>query len=82
MHPARRDFDEAHQAGTIPDLDIYRSANQLVKQHSAEATIFAAMNADAMLDRGDLDGERVWLRIIRAIEELLQRQPTAGEVQH
>ena len=40
------------------------------------------MNADAMLDKGDLDGQRVWMRIIRAIEELLQRQPEAGEVQH
>ena len=40
------------------------------------------MNADVMLDMGDLDGQRVWLRIIRAIEELLQREPKAGEVQH
>ncbi len=39
------------------------------------------MNTDAMLDRGDMDGQRVWLRIIRAIGEL-QRQPEAGEVQH
>ncbi len=64
------------------DLDINRSANLLVERHGAEATIHAAMNADAMLDRGDLDGQRVWLRIIRAIEELLQRQPKAGKVQH
>ena len=45
----------------IPELDIYRTANLLVKQHGAEATIHAAMRADAMLDRGDIDGERVWL---------------------
>ncbi len=64
------------------DLDIYRAANLLVERHGPEATIHAAMNADAMLDRGDLDGQRVRLRIILAIEELLQRQPKAGEVQH
>ena len=52
------------------DLDIYRAANLLVKQHGAEATIHAAMNADAMLDQGDLDGERVWLRIREAVDEL------------
>ena len=48
-------------------LDIYRSANLIVKQHGAEAPIEAAMKADAMLDRGDLDGQRVWLRILAAV---------------
>ena len=65
----------------MSSLDIYRSAHLLVKQHGAEASIHAAMNADAMLEKGDLDGQRVWLRNIRAIEKL-QRQPKAGEVQH
>ncbi len=34
----------------IPDLDIYRSTNILVKQHGEDA---------AMLDEGDLDGYAV-----------------------
>jgi hypothetical protein len=33
----------------IPDLDIYRTAQLLVKQHGADAPIHAAMRADAML---------------------------------
>ncbi len=37
------------------DLDIYRSANILVKQHGEDAPIHAAMRADAMLEAGDLD---------------------------
>ncbi len=36
----------------IPDLDIYRSANLLVKQHGEDAPIHAAMRADAMLEAG------------------------------
>ncbi len=40
----------------IPDLDIYRSANVLVKRHGKDAPIHAAMRADAMLEAGDLDG--------------------------
>ncbi len=40
----------------IPDLDIYRSANVLVKRHGQDAPIKAAMRADAMLEKGDLDG--------------------------
>ena len=37
----------------IPDLDIYRSANLLVKQHGDDAPIEAVMRADAMLEKGD-----------------------------
>ncbi len=40
----------------IPDLDIYRSANVLVRRHGEDAPIHAAMRADAMLDKSDLDG--------------------------
>ncbi len=40
----------------IPDLDIYRSAQVLVKQHGQDAPIEAAMRADAMLERGYLAG--------------------------
>ena len=64
------------------DLDIYRSAKLLVKQHGKEAPIHAALNADAMLEKGDLDGQAVWLRIVRAIEELLQARPIDGELVH
>ncbi len=40
----------------ISDLDIWRSANLLVKQHGKDAPVHAAMRADAMLEAGDLDG--------------------------
>ena len=40
----------------IPNLDIYRSAQVLVKHHGEDAPIEAAMRADAMLETGDLDG--------------------------
>jgi len=57
----------------IPDLDIYRSANLLVKRHGQDAPIRAAMRADAMLEAGDLDGLAVWKRILRVVEELQRR---------
>ncbi len=62
-----------------PDLDIYRSANLLVKQHGEDAPIEAAMRADAMLEKGDLDGYAVWQRILRAVEELVRKEPAKGE---
>ena len=64
------------------DLDIYRSANVLVKQHGHDAPIEAAMRADAMLDNGDLDGYAVWKRVTKAVEELLsKKRPDGATVQ-
>ncbi len=63
------------------DLDIYRSANELIKQHGDAADIEAAMRADERLAAGDMEGEAVWLRIIKAIEELLSKErPADAEV--
>ena len=64
------------------DLDIFRSANLLGKQHGQDAPIHAAMRADAMLDKGDLEGFSVWKRILRAVEELQRAEPELGEVVH
>ncbi len=61
------------------DLDIYRSAQVLVKRHGPDAPVQAAMRADAMLDKGDLDGYAVWKRVLKAVEELLRVVPTEGE---
>ncbi len=62
----------------IPDLDIYRSAHIIVKRHGQDAPIHAAMRADAMLEKDDLDGYAVWKRIVRAVEELLSKERPAG----
>ncbi len=62
------------------ELDIYRTAKLLVDKHGAEAPIHAAMKADAMLEKGDMDGRAVWLRVVRAVEELQRAEPAAGEV--
>ena len=60
------------------DLDIYRSANVLVKRHGQDAPIQAAMRADAMLEKGDLDGYAAWKRIVRAVGELQRAEPGVG----
>ena len=52
------------------DVDTYRSANELIKQHGEDAPIEAAMRADELMEAGDMEGEAVWLRIVKAIEEL------------
>ncbi len=47
------------------DLDLYRSARLLIDQHGEDAARDAAMRADALLEAGDMEGRRVWLRIER-----------------
>ena len=64
------------------DLDIYRSANELIKQHGDAADIEAAMRADERLAAGDMEGEAVWLRIVKAIEELGAREKPRGATTH
>ncbi len=66
----------------IPDIDIYRVANLLVKRHGQDASIEAAMRADAMLDKGDLDDYAAWKRILRAVEELQGTVPRPDEAVH
>ena len=41
------------------DLDIYRTANVLVKHYGEDAALEAARRADAMLEMGSLDGQRL-----------------------
>ena len=54
----------------IPELDIYRSANVLIREHGEDAALEAAKHADAMLEKGNLEGQTVWKRIVRAVGEI------------
>ena len=64
----------------IHDLDIYRSANVLIREHGDDAGLKAAQRADDMLERGDLDGLAVWKRILAAIEETRRTLPAENQI--
>ena len=66
-----RNSAERDKTGMIPDRDIWRAANLLIREHRADAEVVAARRADEMSERGDQDGQLVWLRIRRAIAEFL-----------
>ncbi len=57
------------------DLDIYRSAHELIEQHGDAADIEAAMRADELMEAGDMEGVAVWKMILKAIKELLDNTP-------
>ena len=44
--------------------------------------IHAAMRVDEMLDAGDVDGQAVWKRILKAVDELLSGERPEGESLH
>ena len=54
----------------LPDIEIWRAANQFVKHYGEDAAVHAAMNADELAAKGDYEGQRTWLRIIDAIKWL------------
>ncbi len=64
------------------DLDIYRSAKLLIDQHGEEASGFAVKQADKQAEAGDREGQAVWLRVIRAIQELQWTRPRGDEPTH
>ncbi len=41
-----------------------------------------ARYADAMLERGNMEGAEVWRRVIKAAKELQRAQPILGEAIH
>ncbi len=61
------------------DLDIYRTANVLIREHDDEAALEAAQCADAMLEKGSLDGQRVWKRVLAAVKEIQRQELREGE---
>ncbi len=66
----------------VDDLDIYRAANELIKQHGDSAATEAAMRANEFSEQGNMDGRQVWMRIMQAIEELQRERPRDGEAMH
>ena len=54
----------------IQEWEIWACANHYIKLHGDDAAIVAAMRADELMDQGDLEGARVFRRIVNAVNEL------------
>lgn len=60
---------------SITDWEIWACADKMIHLHGCDATIRAAMNADLLLRKGDLDGYGAWMSILHRIKELEQSSP-------
>lgn len=63
----------------IADIDIWRTANLLMKQHGDYAVLVASQRADALLAGADLDGYLVFVAIVKAINELKRGTRAEGD---
>ena len=61
------------------DLDISRTASVLVKHYGEDAALEAAQDAAVMLEKGSLDGQRVWKRVLAAVKEIQREEPEEWE---
>lgn len=52
------------------------SQSRVVKQHGEmDAVIHSAQRADGLMDAGDMEGRRVWLKVLKAVKELSDAEP-------
>ena len=64
----------------VTELDIWRSAYAVLKITANMQEIIAAMRADSFLEKGDLDGNRVWMRVLARVRELRREKSPGDEV--
>lgn len=60
---------------TIPEIDVWRIVNLMLKRYGDEADIESAIQAEELADAGDWAGEAVWRWIIDAIGQLENTTP-------
>ncbi len=59
----------------IPEIDIWRSAQEMIRQHREDAAHQADAHASALTEQGDSAGGAVWRRIRQAIDQLRNDTP-------
>jgi len=59
----------------IPDIDIWRAANLMLKRYGEKAFEESSVRADELAADGDRDGSSAWRRITAAVELIANNVP-------
>jgi len=59
----------------IPELDIWRVANLMLKRYGDLAEVESARRADELWEVGDAAGVAVWRRVMGAVRQLANTTP-------
>ena len=64
----------------MEEIEIWRSAQQFITLHGAEAAFVAADLAGARMADGNREGARIWRLVVKAINELNRTEPQGYEL--
>jgi hypothetical protein len=64
-----------HFGAVIPEIDIWRAAQLMLKRHGERALEESAARADELALAGDHDGAATWRRIMAAVTQLENKTP-------
>jgi hypothetical protein len=59
----------------IPEIDIWRAAQLMLKRYGEKALEESAARADELALAGDADGATTWRRIMAAVTQLASKTP-------
>ena len=59
----------------IPEIDIWRVANLMLKRYGYKAEVESARRADQLWEVGDAAGVAVWRRVMGAVRQLVNVTP-------
>jgi hypothetical protein len=62
----------------IPEIDIWRVADMMIRRYGESAQAESARRADEFADVGDHGVAAVWRRVMRAAAELANTTPTGA----
>lgn len=63
----------------VTDREVWLLAGLMLQEFGSQAVITASQRADEALDKANLDGQRLWRRVVRAITAITE---TEGETLH
>ena len=66
----------------MTEIDIWRSAHLLAKQHGERAEFIATGRIDDMIAHSDAAGEATWKRILAAVRAMQRVAPGNGDQVH
>ena len=72
---AIRNTSRVSLPGVIPEIDIWRVANLMLKRYGGEAMAHSYRHAEELATSGDDAGAAVWRQITGAIEQLTNTIP-------
>ena len=74
-----RSFSAVVSGPLMEEIDVWRTAHLLIKQHGVDASWVAAQRADALLDAGDRVGCAVFIKVWKAVKFLQSDKPREDE---